>query len=283
MRYTTLASGSSGNATYVENKASRILVDAGLSGKKIEKGLCDLGVDPSEIDALVVTHEHTDHVRGVGVLARRYGYKVYATEGTWKGMKKVIGKVEESQICTVKVDEKVAFQDLDMEIFPTPHDACEPIGLTFDDGKSRLGIATDVGYVTRAMGRKLLGCEALIFESNHDRKMLMEGPYPASLKRRVASKEGHLSNEEAGQVLAKLCDGGTKQIMLAHLSAENNHPALALDTVKTILQQQGYSVNKARSQAEQGCLFSSEEEKEKESDLRLSIAPRYEIHPWEEI
>ncbi|QGG48938.1 MBL fold metallo-hydrolase [Heliorestis convoluta] len=282
MRYTTIASGSSGNAIYVEHKESRILVDAGLSGKKIEKGLQEAGVDPSSIDAIVVTHEHIDHVRGVGVLARRYGYPVYATEGTWQGMSSKIGEVKEEQIYTIQVDDKVTIKDLEVETFPTPHDARQSIGLTFDDGNSRLGIATDIGYVTQAMGRKLLGCEALIFESNHDRQMLLQGPYPERLKRRVDSKEGHLSNEEAGRVLTKLCDGGTQQIMLAHLSAENNRPEIAVDTVKEVLQQEGYSVKAWKKHEEQGCLF-TEKENKKAADLRLTVAPRYEIHPMEEI
>lgn len=273
MRYTTLASGSSGNCSYVESNDTKILIDAGMTGRKVERGLESLGINPRQVDALVVTHEHIDHVRGVGVLARRYGMRVLATEGTWAGMAGLVGDIPEEQIYTVSVDEKVAVKNLEMEVFPTPHDARSSIGLTFDDGKKRLGLATDAGYVTRGMGRRLTGCEAVILESNHDPLMLQEGPYPWYLKKRISGMQGHLSNQAAGEALVKLCDTGTRQVLLAHLSEENNHPEVAAGTVGNILKDHGY-------RAERQSLVNG---RATENTVRLHVASRYEAHALEEI
>ncbi|WP_170292104.1 MBL fold metallo-hydrolase [Heliobacterium mobile] len=300
MRYTTIASGSSGNCSYIEGNDTRILVDAGLTGKQVEKGLSAVGVDPKRIDAVVVTHEHIDHVRGVGVLARRYKLPVYATEGTWEGMAGCIGKVPEEQVRVVDSDCKIAIKDVDVEIFPTPHDARQSIGITVSDGEKRVGLATDAGYVTRGMGRRLMGCEGLIFEANHDPHMLQYGPYPPHLKRRIASEKGHLSNPVCGEALAKLCDSGTRQIILAHLSAENNNPHVALQTVESILTERGHEVEltaadipavvgleNVRTVAEQCCLrwpgVPDKEPQKPRERIRLAVAPRYEAHRLEEI
>ncbi|MZP29587.1 MBL fold metallo-hydrolase [Heliobacterium undosum] len=302
MRYTTIASGSSGNCAFVEGKQTRLLVDAGLTGKQVEKGLAAVGVDPRTIDAIVVTHEHIDHIRGVGVLARRYKLPVYASEGCWQGMENAIGDVPEAQVRVIDPNKKVTLNSLEIEAFATPHDAREPIGMTIDDGDSRLGIATDIGYVTRGMGRRLIDCQGLIFEANHDPKMLQTGPYPAYLKRRIASDKGHLSNPDAGEALVKLCEGGVRQVLLSHLSNENNRPDLAVHTVASILAENEHTVDLigdyappavvglegVMAVAEQRALRWPEAGAESRSGgraerVRLSVAPRYEPHPLEEI
>ncbi|ABZ83579.1 beta-lactamase protein [Heliomicrobium modesticaldum Ice1] len=298
MRYTTIASGSSGNCAFVEGKQTRLLVDAGLAGKAVEKGLAAVGVDPRTIDAIVVTHEHIDHIRGVGVLARRYKLPVYASEGCWEGMKHAIGDVPEAQVRLIDPNKKVTLKNLEIEAFPTPHDARAPIGMTIDDGDSRLGIATDIGYVTRGMGRRLIDCQGLIFEANYDPKLLQTGPYPAHLKRRIASDKGHLSNPDAGEALVKLCDGAVRQVLLSHLSQENNRPDLAVHTVASILTENEHAVQLVGDGAValEGVLAVAEgralpwpepgaegRSGARTEQVRLSVAPRYEPHPLEEI
>ncbi|MCW2279351.1 MBL fold metallo-hydrolase [Heliophilum fasciatum] len=267
MRYTTLASGSNGNCTYVEGNDTRLLIDAGLTAKQLERNMETLGIDPGSMDAIVVTHEHIDHVRGVGVLARRYGLPIYASAGTWGAMASIIGKIKPEQIKTLELEMFLEIRGLKLEIFPTPHDTSGSIGLTVSDGRRRMGLATDSGYVTRGMGRRLLGCDAIILEANHDVRMLQEGPYPYALKRRVAGQQGHLSNRAAGEALVKFCEQGTRQVLLAHLSETNNRPELALETVATCLRDGGFAVALTLTNDRCG------------DAIALSVAPRYDAHP----
>lgn len=235
-----LFSGSSGNCTYIEHGASRILVDCGGSGKQVENALRAIDVEPRQLTAIVVTHSHDDHIRGVGVLSRRYDLPVFASVGTWEEVMKrnKIGNVAAKNYRVFQSDVKEAVLDLgDLEAryFPTPHDAYDSVGYVFSDGKSTFGFATDVGYVTAKVRNALLGVDAALLEANYDEEMLWSGPYPEDLKARIASRTGHLSNVDAGSFAVELIQKGVKSLYLGHLSEHNNTPMIAECTVMDIL------------------------------------------------
>lgn len=235
MKVCTLMSGSSGNAIYIETAKSRVLIDAGQTGKCVAQALEQAcGISPKTLDSILVTHAHRDHTQGVGILSRRFGLPVYATEGTWYEMDSLIGPVRPEHKRVIGQD-KWEIGDLAIQIFPTSHDALESVGYVIEHESKRLGIATDSGVFTTRMNKELQDLDCLILESNHDTGMLKNGPYPWPLKKRIASIHGHLSNESAGDALARVIGGRTKNVILAHLSEENNRPKLALETVKEIL------------------------------------------------
>ncbi|MFD2170565.1 MBL fold metallo-hydrolase [Tumebacillus lipolyticus] len=245
MRFSVLCSGSSGNSIYVETDQTKILIDAGVSGKQITSSLKEIGVDVSELDALLVTHEHSDHVRGVGVMARKCkGLDVYATAGTWRGMQKHVGDIAEERQHVFAVEDALNFADLHIEPFPVSHDALDPVGFCFYQGETKLALATDLGYASDRVKRAIQGADALIFEANHDPEMLRMGPYPWSVKQRILGDKGHLSNESAGDVLSEVLSGDSKDVYLAHLSPDNNMPEIAEITVRGVLTQNGYQVGK---------------------------------------
>lgn len=247
-------SGSSGNAIYIETTKTKVLVDAGQSGKRVAQALLDgCGIVPGDLDGILVTHAHRDHICGVGVLCRRYKLPVYATEGTWFEMEPLIGPVPFECRKMLEVGGKLEIKDLQAETFPTSHDAMEPVGLVCQKKGKGLGIATDSGVFTSRMSAMLKGLDCLILEANHDTEMLHTGPYPWPLKKRIASVWGHLSNEAAAQALLKTIGDDTKNIVLSHLSQENNRPHLALETVRNTLKNNSV------------CL----------EDVEISIAPRY--------
>lgn len=239
MRVCTLASGSSGNATYIQGGDSAVLVDAGLSGKAIVQGLADISVDPSTLDGILVTHEHIDHIRGVGVLARKYNLDVYATEQTWDQMNSHLGKIPECNQHVLETGRVLEMEDLQIEHFDTSHDAVDSIGFSFHSEGFAVGIATDTGYLTTSARKYIEGSDMFVFEANHDVQMLKTGSYPWRLKQRILSDRGHLSNIAAGHCLASLVRGNTKGIILAHLSRENNMPDLAYSTVAKVLNEAG--------------------------------------------
>ncbi len=241
MRVCTLASGSSGNCTYVEGSGASVLVDAGLSGKAIKHGLETIGVDPLDLDGIMVTHEHLDHVRGVGVLSRRYDLKVYATEKTWEEMLPVVGNIEDCNRVVLRREDCLEIEDLKIECFETSHDAAESIAFSFYSGSVQVGITTDTGLLTGAARKHVAGSDLLIFEANHDINMLKNGRYPWNVKQRILSDRGHLSNIAAGHCLASLISGKTSGVILAHLSRDNNTPELALKTVADVLEEAGLS------------------------------------------
>ncbi|MFD1397623.1 MBL fold metallo-hydrolase [Kroppenstedtia eburnea] len=242
MKYSVLASGSSGNALYVETERSRILVDAGLSGKQLENLLRSIDVDPSTLQAILVTHEHSDHVKGLGVFARRYRLPVYMNEATWENLPSGVGQIPPEQQHVFATLATLELEDLTVESFPISHDAAEPMGFCFHHEGARLGLVTDTGYINRRILEKVAGCDALIFESNHDVNMLRMGRYPWNVKRRILSDVGHLSNEDAGWALTEILRGNGEDIFLAHLSQDNNLTELAHLTVKGVLQEQGLRV-----------------------------------------
>lgn len=244
MKFSVLASGSSGNALYIETEHVRLLVDAGLSGKQIEKHLHTIGVDPASLTAILVTHEHSDHVKGVGVLARRYRLPVYMNQPTWESLPTNVGKIEDAYKNILETGAALELGDLHIESFPISHDAAEPIGLRVEHGDSSLALVTDLGYVNQRLVNQIDGVDTLIFEANHDVEMLRMGPYPWNVKRRIFSDVGHLSNEDAGDALINILHSNGEDVYLAHLSRENNLIELAELTVQNILHEAELKVGK---------------------------------------
>lgn len=240
LRFSPLFSGSSGNATYVGCDDANLLVDAGLSGSRVTQELHRIGIDPYTLDAILVTHEHSDHIKGIGILSRKYDLPVYATEGTWREMFGKIGAVAEKNVRIFEPEQDFFIGSIDVTPFSTPHDAAQPVGYTFETGGAKLAIATDLGCIRESWLRHLIGADAVILESNFDPGMLQTGPYPYDLKKRIMGRHGHLSNDDAGEVAAELVRNGTKQVILGHLSKENNYPELALQCTELALRQAGY-------------------------------------------
>jgi phosphoribosyl 1,2-cyclic phosphodiesterase len=221
VRVCPLASGSKGNSIFVEAGGTRLLIDAGLAASAIVQRLSDIGIDPCSIDALLVTHEHTDHVRGAGAFARRHRVPLIASCITTRAIPahlKQVDVVEFESGCSF------AFRDLLIDPFPLTHDAADPVGFVLQSNEGRIGIATDLGTVTRLVREKLRGCSLLVLESNHDEEMLLNGPYPWHLKQRIRSRHGHISNNESLELLFDLAHDGLEALVLAHLSEVNNHP-----------------------------------------------------------
>ena len=225
LQFSILASGSGGNACYIETAHARILVDAGLSGREITRRLTRVGIDVEGLDAIFLTHEHGDHIRGAGPLSRRLGIPVYLSRGTLERGERSLGKLPDPRI--VEAGETITVEDIRVETFTKCHDASDPIGLVCGLNGKRFGMATDLGRSTRVVEEHLKGCQALLLEFNHDPVMLEEGPYPLYLKRRIRGSEGHLSNEQAAHLLGAVGHSGLKHLILAHLSEVNNNPEKA--------------------------------------------------------
>ena len=239
LRFAPLFSGSSGNAIYVGCDGAHILIDAGLPGIRVAKALESVGVSPGELDAILVTHEHSDHIHGVGVLSRKYDVPVYATAGTWSAMESKIGAVAAKNICMIEPEINFFLGPVEIMAFSTPHDAADSVGYAFELDRSRFALATDIGCVRDSWLKHVLGADAVLLESNYDPDMLQAGPYPYDLKKRILSKRGHLSNDDAGATAVKLIEAGARQIVLGHLSKENNFPELAERSCLCALQQAG--------------------------------------------
>lgn len=231
IKFCSLYSGSSGNSIFLGFGSTRLLVDAGLSAKRIIEALVSIGEKPSELSAVLVTHEHSDHIKGVGILSRKFNLPIYANHNTWAAMGSCIGPVDSCNRAFFCTGAEFNIGDIIIKAFPTPHDACDPVGYSFFAEEKKITVATDIGH----MDPELLGCledsDLLLLESNHDLEMLRIGPYPWHLKRRIAGDRGHLSNEVAGKVIAHMAEKGTKRFLLGHLSKENNFPELAYQTV----------------------------------------------------
>lgn len=234
-----LASGSRGNSTLVRSERASILIDAGLSARQLVKRLEAVGEDPKRIQAVVVSHEHGDHVSGLRVFCKRFGPKLYASEGTGAAVRELLdGEVPPPE--SLRAGAELRVEDLSVRPFGVSHDAAEPVGFVLETpGGPRLGYATDLGVVTGEVTDALEGCELLVLEANHDRRMLLEGPYPWVTKQRVASRQGHLSNDHAAAALPRLIGRTTRRVVLAHLSEQNNDPALARAAVCTALTRAG--------------------------------------------
>ncbi len=231
MRFASIGSGSRGNATLVEVGGTTLLLDCGFSASQATKRLARLGVEAAQLSAIVVTHEHSDHIGGVAALARRYQLPVYLTPGSARHPK--LADLPGARL--FNCHEPFAIDDIEVHPFPVPHDAMEPSQFVFSDGARRLGVLTDVGCWTPHIETRLSGCDALMLETNHDADMLAQGPYPASLKRRVGGQQGHLSNAQSAQLLARLDRSRLQHIVAVHLSEQNNRPDLARQALAGVL------------------------------------------------
>lgn len=224
MRVCQLASGSQGNALYIESDESRILIDAGLSGRELARRLSSIGVDADDLNAVFVTHEHLDHCRGLGAMARRHHLPLYAHGATLDALPR-LGRVR--SLNEFDVGDPFVFRDMQVLPFPVTHDAASPVGFTIETRCGKIGIATDLGMPTRLVAQRLRNCRVLVIESNHDEKMLRDGPYPWHLKERIRGSHGHLSNRACADLLQELSWPGLEMVFLAHLSEQNNCPDLA--------------------------------------------------------
>lgn len=234
MRLCSIASGSSGNCIYVGSEATHLLVDVGISGKRTEAGLQELDLTGRDVDGILITHEHADHVSGLGVMARKYGIPVYATAGTIKAMKDCgsLGDVDPALFHEVQEDKKFIIKDLTVNPIRISHDAAQPVGYRISYGSRRVAVCTDLGVYNDYTVECLRGMDALLLEANHDVNMLQVGPYPYYLKQRILSDRGHLSNENSGRLLCRILHDGLKAVLLGHLSKENNLPELAFESVR---------------------------------------------------
>lgn len=243
MIFCSLYSGSSGNSIFVSGGNAKILIDAGLPGRNIENALKSIGESPTDIDAIFVTHEHIDHTKGVGVLSRRYDIPIYAKEPTWNSMAHSIGKIKEHNI-KIMDSSCICINDMDIINYKIPHDAASPCGYAIHAENKKICIATDLGYFSDEVKDSIEDANVVLLESNHDVEMLKFGPYPYSLKKRILSDIGHLSNEACGKAIVDITNDHHKTIVLGHLSKTNNYPDLAYMTVANILNENGININK---------------------------------------
>lgn len=259
LKFYSLVSGSSGNSTLISDGKTNILIDCGLNGKNCANKLLSAGVSPENVSAILVTHEHSDHISGVGVMSRRYNIPIYATESTWQGMfssRCSIGKIAPHNIKTIEKDSEFEVGSVGVCAFKTPHDSADSVGYNIFIGREKFSVATDMGRVDKGVVARLLGSRSVLLEANHDIEMLKNGAYPYWLKMRILGDSGHLSNESSAKIAACLAKNGTKKIMLGHLSNENNSPSAAYETVKNVLKAEGADVD---------------------GDVCLGVAQRYEI------
>ena len=261
MRLCSIASGSSGNCIYVGSETTHLLIDVGISGKRAELGLNSLGVSGRDLDGILVTHEHADHISGLGVMARKYGVPIYATKGTIQAILQSsnVGKIEESLFCEVDADKKFPIKDLVINPMKISHDAAQPVAYRVSYGNRKVAICTDLGVFNDYTVECLKGMDALLLEANHDVNMLQVGPYPYYLKQRILGDKGHLSNENSGRLLSRILHDHLDTILLGHLSKENNLPELAYEAVRMeiTMGDNPYNAN----------------------DFRLQVAKRDEVSP----
>jgi phosphoribosyl 1,2-cyclic phosphodiesterase len=261
LKVATLASGSSGNCLAVSDGTVHILIDAGVSAKRITTGLKGLGLDPAGVAAILITHEHSDHISGLPVLCKQLGAALYTAEPTASA---ICGKAErlEERFRVFQPGERFAVGDLVVGTFATSHDSACPVGYTISDGTRKMALCTDLGVVTRGVLDSIQGAGLLVSEFNYDPEMLQTGPYPPPLKARIAGRKGHLANEIGGRLAAWSVQNGTGRVVLAHLSKENNTPALAVRAAEQAMEAVGARVG---------------------DDVTLTVAPRSEGSGWMEV
>ena len=255
-KFLSLYSSSSGNSILISNSDTNILIDAGVSASKICAALNDAGVDPNQIDAILVTHEHSDHICGIRVLAKKYNIPVFANASTMEGVLKSAPTIRPGDAHIITESKEYSIRSMKIKAFVTPHDSASSVGYVIESDNKKYAVATDTGSITKAMLGALAGCEAVVIEANHDEEMLKNGPYPPPLKKRILSNKGHLSNKNCAWLATQLAIWGTKRILLGHLSEQNNTPQKAFDCVKKSLESNGFNVG---------------------SDLVLKVAPKDEI------
>ena len=242
MQFSVLASGSKGNCTYVEKDGRGFLIDAGLSGKKITERLAKIGRSMDQVEGILVTHEHTDHIQGVGVLSRKHHIPIYANEKTWEAMRSSIGNIPSDYEYRFEPEQHLTLASIDIESFNVSHDAVNPMFFSMYANERKLAIMTDTGYVSDRMKGFIRGADSFIFESNHDVGMLQMGSYPWNLKRRILSDVGHVSNEDAAVAMSEVVEEKETAIYLAHLSRDNNMKELARLSVAQTLEACGIRV-----------------------------------------
>ena len=245
MRICSIASGSSGNCIYVGSDDTHVIIDAGISGRRIEDGLKSLGLKTEDLNAILITHEHSDHIAGLGVISRKYGIPMYATRGTISGIldQKYLGDIDRSLFNEIESENdyygSITINDLLIRPIEVSHDAAEPVAYRIEHNDRAVGVCTDLGIYTDRIVRGFSGVDALFIEANHDVRMLQVGKYPYYLKQRILSDKGHLSNENCGRLLCKLLHDDMKSITLGHLSAENNLAELAYEAVRLEIMMDG--------------------------------------------
>jgi len=256
-RFCTLFSGSSGNAVYLSTQEGAILIDCGMSGRQTVEAMCAAELDPGEIRAVLITHEHSDHVKGAGILSRKLDLPIYATEGTWAGMEAALGDVPAHHRVEITAGESFFLNDLEVVPFSLPHDANDPVGYRIYTPRASVAVATDLGYFAQNVQDAVTGAEVVLLESNHDPELLKNNPhYPQHLKSRILGRKGHLSNESGAEAAVRLAQSGTKHLLLGHLSSENNTAELAYRTARTALEKAGACVG---------------------ADVTLHVAARYQV------
>lgn len=255
-QFCSLYSGSTGNSSIVQSNKTKILVDVGESAKKIAEALASINVNPFSIDAILITHEHSDHVKGLAVFSKKYNVPVYANVETWNAMQKYKEKLNEENIKTFTFN-KFKIGDIEVNPFPIPHDAANPCGFNLFHDNKKMSIATDIGHMSKEIITNLSDSSFLLLEANYEPEILKCSSYPYMLKERIKGPNGHLSNSDAGKTISYLVDHGLNKVMLGHLSKENNFPELAYKTVVEELIEHNYN----------------------ENSLSLSIANRYETSP----
>ncbi len=258
MNLCSIASGSSGNCIYVGTERTHLIVDAGISGKRIEAGLNAIGLKTAEMNGILITHEHSDHIGALGVLARRYGLPMYATKGTIEGIKDAacLGRIPDELLIEIKAEEPFRINDIAVNPVRISHDAREPVAYRFDHEGHSIGVVTDLGNYDDHIVAHFAGVNGLLLEANHDVNRLLVGRYPYPLKQRILGDAGHLSNELSGRLLCRLLHEELNVVLLGHLSAENNIPELAYETVRleVLMDENDY----------------------RPEDFRLSVASRHE-------
>lgn len=239
MRFASIASGSSGNCTYVGSENTHILIDAGISGRRIEEGLKELDLKAEDLDGIFITHEHSDHIQSLGILARKYELPVYGTKETLEEIakKSSLGTYSRELLTSVCTDEDISVGDLTIRPFRVDHDAKNPVAYRVESGKKSAAVVTDIGHYTSYVADHLKGINVLLLEANHDVRMLESGSYPYRLKQRILSRRGHLSNEACGRLLSHILHDQIKKIFLGHLSKKNNYEALAYEAVRLEISQ----------------------------------------------
>lgn len=256
IKFQSFLSSSSGNSTYVTDDTTSILIDCGATGSYLEKCLARVDAKGDSLSAIFITHAHTDHIIGAGVLSRKFDIPIYATEKTFENGTKHIGEIKNENMRIIMPGDDIKIGSLTVHAFSIPHDSEGAVSFTCKDNESKFGIATDSGYITDEILENLSGCDTVIVESNHDLQMLKNGPYPFPLKKRILGNGGHLSNDMCGELCAMLVKSGTKSIWLGHLSDKNNLPDLAYYQVSEILAKNGILVG---------------------SDVSLNVIPKYWI------
>ncbi len=244
--FCSLYSGSSGNSLFIETPNTKILIDAGESAKKIETALNSINVDVGELDAILVTHEHVDHIKGIPTLYKKFKVPVYANCKTWEAMPEVASKIEGKNQNSFLINENFDIGDLKILPFSIPHDAANPCGFNIYYENQKISVATDLGHIDSKIIKNLENSSFILLESNYDPNILKCSKYPYLLKQRIAGPNGHLSNEAAGKTISYLMNSGLKNVMLGHLSKENNFPELAYKTVVDELFQNNFDENKIK-------------------------------------